>query len=342
MLKIWLTRAGASKVHTIDMLRNNPEGEDVTIFASRPDPTGPALSRADHVFSEPDWDTSDFGYAQFALDQVRRHRIDVLFPSCRMKALAPYREDFSRLGCHLMVAASEDVARVTDSKTDTYKAAAALGIPVPMYFRVSSSVEFRDAVWAVQKAGHRACVKPDTGWSAGGFRIIDDTEPSLESVFDTAEPTVRLEEYAQILVRAADRGHDVSPLIVLPYLGGPETSIDCLSDYDGRILASVARAKDGVYRRFVEDVRVKEIAHTLVESLPLAGLSNVQTRNLNGQPVLLEVNPRPSAGLFHTRHTGINMYWEAIRLMRSGVDITVPHPRTGGCIAVTEDSVEIS
>jgi biotin carboxylase len=328
-----------SKIPAMRMLRENPDGTPVKIHATRPDASGPALAFADTRGFEPDWDASDEQYAQFALDHVRLHGIDVLIPTCRMAALAARAEDFARAGCALLVAADGRVARITGSKSDTYEAAQRLGVPVPPSCRVSAASGFAEAVAELRDRGYEACVKPDTGWSAGGFRILRDLRPTLDDLLESVSPVVAAEHYERTLWLSEAAGRPIPDLIVLPYLDDPEISVDCLSSPDGTVLASVARAKDGLYRTFVDHPEAREIAHTLVKQLPLTYLSNVQVRFLNGDPVLLEVNPRASAGVFQTLHTGVNLYWEAVKLAISGEAGPVPTPRLGGRIVVAESTI---
>ncbi|MFE3546062.1 ATP-grasp domain-containing protein [Nocardia sp. NPDC059177] len=68
----------------------------------------------------------------------------------------------------------------------------------------------------------------------------------------------------------------------------------------------------------------------------LAYLTNVQLRYRRGEPVLLEANPRPSAGLFHTAFADVNLPWAAIRLLLDQDSGLRNPPRLGACLAVAE------
>jgi hypothetical protein len=57
--------------------------------------------------------------------------------------------------------------------------------------------------------------------------------------------------------------------------------------------------------------------------------------------VLLEANPRPSAGVFQTAFTGLNLPWAAVRLLVRGEPGVLPEPRLGGRVAVTESAVQV-
>lgn len=339
-IKIWINRAGPSRIEGMRMLRNNPDGRSVTIHATRANLTNPSQQFCDVGGREPGSEASDDEYGQFAVDYVRQHGIQVIIPTARMTALSNRALDLAMLGCTVLTPLHH-VAEVTDSKTRTYREAELLGVKVPPYFRVSSAAQFHDAVMSLRSGGHTACVKPDTGWAASSFRVIQDTATSMDSLLTSVKPVVDLETYATALSKAQDEGREIPDLIVMPFLEEPEWSIDMLSSVSGRVLAAVPRVKSGWYREFRDDSEALEIARNLSENLPLAYLSNVQMRYLEGELVLLEINPRASAGIFHTEATGVNLYWEAVKYAFGLIEHEIPSPILGGKVLVSERAIPI-
>ncbi|EFT2979421.1 carbamoyl-phosphate synthase large chain, partial [Escherichia coli] len=97
------------------------------------------------------------------------------------------------------------------------------------------------------------------------------------------------------------------PLVLMPYLPGPEFSVDILAD-KGEILAAVGRRKEGAIQYLVNEGSAWELACDCARVMKADGLVNVQTRNdVNGNPVLLETNMRPSGGVGYTLHSGVNL-----------------------------------
>ncbi|MBD3004778.1 ATP-grasp domain-containing protein [Streptomyces sp. 5-10] len=335
MTRIWINRAGPSRVHAMRMLRNNPDGHPVIIHATRTNSSNPSQMFCDVPGWEPGGEASDEEYGQFVVDYVRDHGIRVIIPTARMAALSARTEDLAALGCTVM-ASSYEVSSTADSKTETYALARDLGIPVPPHHLVYDSVQFRDAVMQLRSQGYIACVKPDTGWAASSFRIIEDGATDLRALLTSARPVVDMETYATALVKARQQGERIPGLIVMPFLEEPEVSVDVLSTPQGQPLVTVPRAKSGWYREFREDRKVINIAHRLVKGFPLGYLSNVQMRYLHGEPVLLEVNPRASAGTFHTEGAGVNLYWEAVKVAL-GMEVSV-RPQLGGRVFLTEEA----
>lgn len=340
-INIWINRAGPSRIQAMRMLRDNPDGRAVTIHATRANLSNPSQHFCDVGGREPGSEASDEEYGQFAVDYVRQHKINVIVPTSRIAALAARSAKFAELGCVVM-APNWRIAKITDSKSVTYREAELLGVKTPPHFTVYTAGEFSDAVQYLRAVGYTACVKPDTGWAASSFRIIEDSATSMDSLLTSVKPVVDLETYATALHKAEVEGRDIPPLIVMPYLEEPEWSVDMLSTPEGNVLAAVPRAKSGWYREFRDEPEALAIAHRLAEMMPLAYLSNVQMRYLKGELVLLEVNPRASAGIFHTEATGVNLYWEAVKLAFDGGIPAVPQPRLGGKVLLSERAVPIN
>jgi hypothetical protein len=321
------------------MLRDNPDAVDVRIYGTNVQRDAPALAACDVGETEPRY-VGDADYAAFALDFCRRHAIDVLVPPRRLAALAGRTGQFADAGTRVMCSPPAAVDTLT-SKGRTYEAARAAGVPVPPWRVVSDADEFRAAARELGAAGERICVKPAGEFSAFGFRILEDRPLRLKDLLAAPLPLASVEAVAGAMRRAADEGETVPEFLVMPYLDGPEVSVDCLSAPGGALLAGIARSKQGRYRHLLDDPAVLAIARRLVGHFRLAYLSNVQLRYRAGQPVLLEANPRPSAGISQTAFSGLNLPWAAVRLLVRGDPGALPVPRLGGRIAITESVTEV-
>jgi hypothetical protein len=338
-LRIWLSSAGVATTQVMRMLRDNPDSIDVRLYGTNVERDAPALSACDVAEAEPR-QVSDADYAGFALDFCRRHSIDVLIPPRRLVALAGLTAAFNEVGTRLMCSPLAAVDVLT-SKSRSYEAARALGVPVPPWRVASDPRGFRDAVEELSATGERICMKPAGEYSAFGFRILDDGPVGIKDLLAAPAPLVSVGAVADAMKRAEDEGEVVPEFLVMPFLDGPEVSIDCLSAPGGTLLSSVARSKQGRYRLLLDDPAMTGIAQRLVGHFQLSYLSNVQLRHRDGEPVLLEVNPRASAGLFQTAFAGLNLPWAAVRLLLSGDAGPLPHPVLGGRIAITESAMGV-
>ncbi|MDQ1034975.1 hypothetical protein QFZ75_001391 [Streptomyces sp. V3I8] len=307
-VRVWLNRTYAENVFFMDQLRRNPCGRAVEIHATHGDPDSPILAAADTAAMEPTG-LSPAAYVEYALDQCARHAIDVFVPVLHQAALAEHREDFAAAGTALLAPPAAAVHTFQD-KVVAYEAVRELGVPVPPWWRVRTADELIAAVDELEAAGHKACFKPASGAGGVGFRIITRTPFSLMHLSGFPSPYMPLDLVLQAL-RGADEPVD---WLVMPLLGEPEVSVDCLTGPDGRVRMAVGRTKNGRRRGFTLDPRWTEPARVLAEGFGLHYLTNIQFRMLGDEPVLMDVNTRPAGGLHQLSQCGINAPWAAVRL----------------------------
>lgn len=328
-VNIWLNRTYATNYWFLQMLRSNPDGTPVRLFATHTDETSPVLQAADVTEIEPAL-TGD-AYVDWALAFCQAHAIDVLLPGKEMLAIATRAVEFAALGVHVLASPAPSIA-LLDDKDATYASASALGVPVPPWRTAQGADAFVDAVASLRselEADEVVCFKPLQGVGAEGFRVLDDSATTLDDLLAAPSHRVRTDEVAFALERAADAGRDLPTFMVLPYMASPEISVDCLSTTFGETLAALPRAKAGRKRTFLDDEpRAVEIAHRMVDSYQLAYLTNTQLRWWRGELALLEVNTRPSGGLYAASLTGLNLPWAAVTLALEGTS-PVLEPQLG-------------
>lgn len=318
-LNIWLNRTYATNYWFLQMLRSNPDNTPVRLFATHTDETSPVLQAADVTQIEPR--LSGDAYVDWALTFCQQHAIDVLLPGKEMLAIAQRAAEFATIGVHVLASPAASIA-LLDDKDATYASASALGVPVPPWRTAQGADAFVDAVASLRaelEADEVVCIKPLQGVGAEGFRILDDSVASLDDLLAAPAHKIRTDEVAFALERAAAAGRELPTFMVLPYMASPEISVDCLSTPFGETLAALPRAKSGRKRTFLDDEpRAVEIAHRMVDSYQLAYLTNTQLRWWRGELALLEVNTRPSGGLYAASLTGLNLPWAAVRLAMDG------------------------
>lgn len=317
-LRIWVNRSYSTTLHALGQLRANPDGVPVSIIGTHVDPDSPVLTGCDEIADEPPQSVSGPDYARWALDFAVGHRIDVVWPRHQQEAVAAAGPGFAAAGIALISPPAAVVARCED-KGHTYEAAAAAGVAVPPWRVARNTRELQQALadlGAEVGPGSPLCVKPVDGVGGVGFRVVRDTAPTWEQLLGDPEPLVRTADLLRAHAGAAAPG----PLLVQPWLEDPELSVDVLADR-GTVLAARTRGKpvDGAdaRARWVRDdpVLAAPVA-ALARALELHSLVNIQFRWWRGRPVLLEVNPRASAGLHQTGLSGVNLPWAAVRLAR--------------------------
>lgn len=318
-LTIYFNRTYATNVHIVDMLRDNPDDRAVRVIATHADPTSPMLQACDVAAAEPGGGVTGPEYVSWALEFTARHGVDVFVPRFEMESLAQAAAQFAAQGVALLAPPAGTIRHFAD-KAATYADAAARGLPVPPHRVITTSHGLLDSYQEMGDAYGQVCLKPVIGVGGDGFRILDHRAPRLADIVGPLRPTVSVSAVAAALDSAAATGVRVAPLMILPYLPGPEISVDLLADRTGSTVAAVARSKWLRQRAIVDDPTAQQIAEVLVRAHQVSYLSNTQVRywqspqDASPVPYLLEVNTRMSGGLFQTALAGVNLAWAAVRM----------------------------
>ncbi|MEU9140085.1 ATP-grasp domain-containing protein [Streptomyces sp. NPDC048404] len=307
-VRVWLNRTYAENVFFMDQLRNNPQHRAVEIHATHGDADSPVLAAADTAEPEPEG-LSPRAYAEYALDMCARRSIDVFVPVLHQDAIVAQRAEFAALGTALLAPPAEAVA-VFHDKVVAYQAVEAVGVPVPPWWRVRTAEELVAAVEELEAAGERACFKPAAGAGGVGFRVITRSPFSLKHLNGFPSAYVPLD----LVVEALHTAEEPVDWLVMPHLGQPEVSVDCLTGPDGRVRMAIGRTKNGRRRGFTLDDAWTGPARLLAEAFGLHYLSNIQFRMYGDEPVLMDVNTRPAGGLHQTAQCGVNAPWAAVQL----------------------------
>ncbi len=334
-VRIWLNRNYSTAVHLLEMLRNNPSSTPVRLFGSHVDAAAPMLTACDQRLPEPSPDEP--GFVEAMLQTCLRWNIDVLLPVAGQSLIAHRADEFSSIGTALICPPAQAIDLLAD-KAATYRALPGSAL-VPPWRVVRSAAQFDQAVdeldgwWTPDRP---LIVKPTAGVGADGVRFLTRTEPGLASLLGPVGPSVGIATFRRALAAATD----VPALLVMPYLDGPETSVDVLAS-GGRTLAAIPRSKVGRQRVLGGDPVLPGLAAEMVEHFSLDGLVNVQFRSFQGRPTLLEINTRPSGGLYQTALAGVNLPWAAVQLAL-GEPVGALRPATGAEFVLVPSAVSLA
>jgi predicted ATP-grasp superfamily ATP-dependent carboligase len=238
----------------------------------------------------PDLEQDRDAYVDAVLQLVDTCAIGMVLPAHdgSIEALRRRRNEFT--GRCALPLASDRALDLAVSKERTLGLAAALGIPVPASLPVGEPCDLRAALAEV---GLPAVLKPVQSWVVDG----NGTGTRLTSVL-----VQDLDEAAKTLAWMRSCGGSV---LVQPWLPG------------GREACSLFYADTRVWARFAQkshrewpalggvsvlcesvslDARIAEWSEALIRAIGLEGCSMVEfRRDREGQPVLMEVNPRMGA-----------------------------------------------
>ena len=144
------------------------------------------------------------------LNAAKSHRIDgimTLATDMPMRTVAVVAKEMDLIGI------SEDTALKATNKALMREALKVAGVPVPMFFHVSSKQDYLKAVNTIRSAGYRCIIKPADSSGSRGIKLLPDFElETLENAY----------EYSKLFSKSGE-------LMVEEFMEGPEVSVETLS-----------------------------------------------------------------------------------------------------------------
>jgi carbamoylphosphate synthase large subunit len=302
----------ASQRDIAELVRRGSNG-NIKVISSHGSDREDIFMTADEYFVEPSSSSvADFDYAEWALNTATAKRVGGMMAMRHRKNLLAVRDHFAVRGVRLAAGALDaDTIDLCDHKDRFTVAMKAAGIPVTETIAANSLDELRSAIADIAATGTEVCVKPSVGVYGRGFwHFVPGLNPfSLFSTIDAnqVDPEVYMEAYA--------KAEKPGTMIVMQYLPGIESSVDCVCDA-GTLVAHAVRQKSSDRQTVFTGGREVEVARAVVAELKLDGLVNVQTKaDAAGNPVLLEVNTRPSGGVGYSAAAGVNLPLACARML---------------------------
>mgnify|MGYP000778095634 CR=1 FL=1 len=242
----------------------------------------------------------------FIAATIKDYGVQVIHVSRNCLWFETHRQEIESFGVSLTTGAtSTAMFAVADDKVEFAHTMKAQGLPVVPSLRIESAEALRHQIDRNTYANDDKllCVKPVTGIYGMGFWRFDDQATPISAFTHPDSRRV----HPKIYLHALEQQGDFEPLVLMPYLPGPEYSVDMLVE-KGNVIAAVARRKEGALQYLEQSGPAYELGKKCAEIMQADGLVNVQTRNNDqGEPVLLEINMRPSGGIGYTRHSGVNL-----------------------------------
>lgn len=272
---------GAGGPSGISILRAM-ESEPVAMLAADIDPfaAGLYLVGAERRFLLPRGD--DPRFADDLLARCAREGVRVVVPTVdtELLPLARRREEFAAAGITLVLASEATLAACLDKWALAQRCEGRVRVP---------ATRVADAAFDPAAVELPAIVKPRSGSGSRGIRLV----------------TRRAE------LDALERD---GTLLVQEHLPGPEHSLDVLARADGHVAAVVPRERlkvdsgIAVTGRTLHDDALDAFAREVADAIGLTTVANVQVKDAaDGEPALLEVNPRFPGTMPLTIAAGVDM-----------------------------------
>lgn len=295
MHKVWCNHGMGLLADIFNILRSAGDS-DIIIVASHQQPDSPIAFLSDEFFIEPNGLEGD-EYVDWCFQFALRHGIELFIPSREMVALAAAKERFISAGIRVMVPGTPEALKAINDKGALYSRLNGTAIPIPEWKAVSTLAELLSAYHELRQRHDRVCFKPASGVFGHGFRIFTEKSTPYERLLKSGPYTATSEMSVDEAEFVFGSLASFDELIVMPYLEGPERSVDCVA-HKGELVACLIRLKDSHDGQVIEtNDAIVSFVEELTEALSLDGMFNVQFRDSGGVHYLLEANPRWSGGL---------------------------------------------
>lgn len=325
MITIWFNHWFSTVYRFIELIREGCQENNIPIKIIGTNKVSSCVYQnvCDEFYLEPN-DLFGKDYVEWCLDFCKKNKIDCFFVKHQRIEIAKEIKKFQEANIKVLV---DDNYELLEMLEDKYKTALFFnehGIcDIPEIKVVNTAKEFEKAYDEIRKSNplDRICAKFSIDEGANSFTIITNKkEPSIDELkFKNATKMT----YSQILsiLESVDRFDD---LILMPFLEGPEISIDSLMTKNGFV--AISRSKIGTRATLVEDNKAfYNISRKFAEISKIKRPYNIQLRKHKDKWYLLEVNTRMAGGTYKSSAIGINIPFLAFCDLMN-IDCKIPTP----------------
>ena len=260
----------------------------------------------------------DSSYIDRLLEVCRKEKVDVVLPfmSSELIPLIERKNEFESLGTKVSVSDKASV-EITTNKFKFYEFLKNHNLPVPRFAVVRRAEDLIPACEACGYPKSAVCVKATDLSGSRGIRIVKPDISRYDILFHE-KPNSFFTTMEELQSTLSERG-TMPEMMAMEYLPGIEGSVDLIAD-DGKILYMAYRESTVNLHSIPQSGELKynpeayEIAEKVIAALRLSGSADLDFKNdSNGNPVLMEINPRIAATMRIFMEGGLNLPYLRIK-----------------------------
>ncbi len=257
------------------------------------------------------------GFISSLRSVCEKKNIQIILPlvTKELLPLATNKKMFETAGIKVLVSSREAI-EIANDKATCYQYLAKKNIALPAFGIANTVDEFIKTAFDLGYPKMPICFKPSQSNGSRGFRVVDDKVDEADQLFNQ-KPYNTFITYANALRILSSK--PFPQLLLTEYLPGDEYSIDCLVK-KGKAKLIVPRIRKkmingiSVQGEFVNDADIIKYSTEIIEAIGLHGNIGIQVKKRNnGQPLLLEINPRVQGTIVAGLGAGINLPLLAIK-----------------------------
>ena len=252
---------------------------------------------------------SDNRYIEKILDIVKNEKIEFILPGSDEEAIciSKNKKIFNDMGVKPIVSSIEILELITN-KYNTYIELAKKGVRVPEYRIVKSIEELRSVIYEYGYPDTTVISKPVNGRGGRGLYVFEGNDnPPVWLGNGQREKRIKKQDLTEELLEQVIQGD----CLVMPALTTPS--------YDADVVAEAGVVKLAVVRERVNpagipfqgnkihsDILITQYCQDIATALDLDSIHDIDLMtDQNGEPCIIEVNPRPSGSMAATLTAGI-------------------------------------
>lgn len=245
--------------------------------------------------------------------------VDILIPfmSSELISLCLNKDKFREIGTEISVSNITSIKACID-KYSLYETMKENGMEIPKCKKFNSVESFKKAIEYIGYPNMPVCIKALNLSGSRGFRIIDGNKSKLD-IFLQEKPNSVYTTKDDMIATLNENPCAIPDMMAMEYLSGEELSVDVLAD-KGEVIYMCARLSKSIVASIpmesilIEEPIAYEIVRKVIKMLNYDGNADFDFKyNDNGEPVLMEVNPRIAATMAIFKEAGLNLPYLRIK-----------------------------
>lgn len=315
-LTILVTACGAQFMPgLVNCLKENGERNIRIVGTDMSDDTT-ILQMVDAYYIVPPAQSED--YVDILLKICKKEKIDVLLPfmSAELLPLIDRCDEFEKNGTKVSVPDKRS-AEITTNKYALYEFLKNNNLPVAKFARVSKT---EDLLKACEECGYpnsAVCVKATELSGSRGIRIVRPDVSRFDLLFNE-KPNSFYTTMDDLLATLNER-NQMPEMMAMEFLPGMEGSVDLIADHGEIIYMAYRESTVNLHSipqagELKDNEEAYQIAIQVIKALQLTGSADLDFKNdINGHPVLMEINPRIAATMQIFKEGGLNLPYLRIK-----------------------------